>query len=191
MPTKRKPRRKPVEDKSIQKILGPNEMPDITGPGGRPTLYRPDYDEMLIKHMSSGLSFESFAGLIGVCDETIRTWTKVNASFHDARRRGTQACRLFWEQLGVYYIVEGRQVEIEVPDGKDEQGNPKTKKVRTKGTEKLNANLYRLNMANRFGWKNVGSEEADGAGVTVNIHAQIMEAIRARNASGSGGKGEK
>jgi hypothetical protein len=46
-----------------------------------------------------------------------------------------------------------------------------------KATEKLNSNIYRLNMINRFGWKNSGSEESDGAGVTLNLHATIMDAI--------------
>jgi hypothetical protein len=163
----------------------PNQMPDITGPGGRPSEYRKEFDQLLIKHMSQGLSYETFS-TITKCDvETMNNWCKEHASFLGAKKEAFAECRLFWEKLGVYYIVEGRSVEIEQPvlddngkQKKDKDGNLMTKKVRTKGTEKLNSNIYRLNMANRFKWTNTGSDESDGSNVTVNLHAQIMDAIK-------------
>ena len=45
-------------------------------PIGRPSKYDSKYCDMLIEHMSEGLSFESFAGLIGTCKETIYEWTR-------------------------------------------------------------------------------------------------------------------
>ena len=152
-------------------IPDPNVMPDITGHGGAPTKYRPEFNQMLINHMASGLSFESFAAITKCSVSIMHEWVKDNALFKDAKVEAFAQCRLFWEKLGVYYIVEGRQIEIEGPDGK---------KIKTKGTEKLNANLYRLNMVNRFGWKNSGSEESDGAGVTINLHSAIMHAIKTK-----------
>lgn len=192
MPEKKK-RRKPV-DKSLSKVLenaelpplaGPNVMPDITGPGGRESLYRPEYDKMLIAHMATGLSFETFAGEVGVCRETLYSWAKANASFHNAKERGKAACQLFWEKVGLFYMVEGRRTEIEVDrlveEEVEENGKIVKKKVLkrmkewTKGTEKMNSNVYRLNMVNRFKWTNSGSEEADGAAASVNINLQVSE----------------
>lgn len=162
----------------------PNVMPDITGPGGRGTSYESKFDQMLIDHMAKGLSFESFAGVVSKGTKTIYEWAKANASFQQAKTLGSAKCRLWWEIHGTAYLVEGRSIEVDGPDKVEVINGKEVRtptKIRVKKTEKLNTNLFRLNMVNRFGWKNSGSEEADGAGTTINIHAQIMEAIRERN----------
>lgn len=171
---KRKPR-KPVDESLAQMPpLDPNVMPNISeSKGHRLTDYRPEYDKMLIAHMSKGFSFKTFAAVVEVNLATMYEWAKVHASFHEAKEIAFVKCELFWETLGVYYIVEGRQVKIKNDDGTT---------TTTKGTEKLNPSLYRLNMVNRFKWTNSGSEESDGSSVTVNLHAQIMEAIKEKRA---------
>lgn len=68
---------------------------------GRPTLYKTEYDQMLINHMSQGLSFESFAGLVDVDRDTIYNWVQIHPSFSDAKKRAQEKCRIFWEKLGV------------------------------------------------------------------------------------------
>jgi hypothetical protein len=55
---------------------------------GRPTKYDSKYEEMLIEHMAEGYSFESFAGLIGVCYDTLYEWCKVNDAFSEAKKQG-------------------------------------------------------------------------------------------------------
>jgi hypothetical protein len=70
-------------------------------PGGRPTSYRPEYCQMLIDHMEEGLSFESFAGVIGVNRDTIFEWAKVQTEFSDAKKAGFEKSRLTWERIGL------------------------------------------------------------------------------------------
>ena len=58
------------------------------GSGGAPSKYNPSYCQELIDHMSTGYSFESFAGKIGVDRDTIYEWRKVHPAFSDAFRCG-------------------------------------------------------------------------------------------------------
>ncbi len=118
----------------------PNVMPDITGPGGLESNYRPEFPKMLIEHMGQGLSFEAFGGVVDAGTSTMYQWLKDYAPFQEAKRIGTNRSRIFWEKLGVYYGVEGRTMDI-----KDASGKVIGK---TKNSEKLNASIYRLNMAN-------------------------------------------
>ena len=70
-------------------------------PQGQPTLYRAEYDAQLIDHMSKGLSFESFAGVIGVSRSVIYDWTHAQATFLDAKMKGEQKRLLFYERIGI------------------------------------------------------------------------------------------
>ena len=74
---------------------------------GQPTKYRPEYCELLVGHMAEGLSFESFAGLLGVCKQTIYNWLDENPSFLDAKNKGFEANRLFYERIGVQQAKTG------------------------------------------------------------------------------------
>lgn len=67
---------------------------------GRPTDYDSKYCEMLIEHMSSGLSFEAFGGVIGVCKKTLYTWCEKQEEFLYAKQIATAKCRLWWEKVG-------------------------------------------------------------------------------------------
>ncbi len=67
---------------------------------GSPTKYDPKYCDMLIEHMSQGLSYETFAAVISVSRQTIYDWEE-NTEFLDAKRVAFEKCRLFWEKLGV------------------------------------------------------------------------------------------
>lgn len=102
----------------------------MSKPQGRPSKYKPEYDSMLIDHMASGLSFESFAGLIGVCDDTLREWEKVHPSFSASKRIGFAKNRLWWEQMGNAHITH--------TDSKFES------------SPKLNSTVFIFNMKNRF-----------------------------------------
>ena len=57
---------------------------------------------MLAKHMSEGLSFESFGGLpeVSASSQTLYAWLKKYPSFLEAKKTGQQKCMLFWEKMG-------------------------------------------------------------------------------------------
>lgn len=95
-------------------------------PVGRPTKYKPEYCDLLIEHMTQGLSFQSFAGVVGCCIETLYEWERSYPDFLDAKRLGLGRGRLFWEKVG-----------IEAALGK---------------ITGYNATTWVFNMKNRFDW---------------------------------------
>lgn len=66
---------------------------------GRPPLYKPEYCQLLIEHMSSGLSFESFAGVVRACRATIYGWCDTYPDFLDAKKQGFALMHLHDEKL--------------------------------------------------------------------------------------------
>jgi hypothetical protein len=69
---------------------------------GRPTKYRKEYCDQLIEHMGSGLSFETFAAVLNVSPQTIYQWTYDYQDFLEAKSLGVNACKIFWEKMGVH-----------------------------------------------------------------------------------------
>ena len=74
---------------------------------GRPTLYKPEYDEMLKDHMSEGFTYESFAGLIRVNQDTIYEWEKVYPSFSEAKKIA-RSLQLYANEKILADIVKGK-----------------------------------------------------------------------------------
>jgi hypothetical protein len=70
---------------------------------GRPTKYKEEYCEMLVKHMAEGFSFMSFAAVIDVNSDTLYEWAKpeVQPNFSDAKIIAFSKNRLFWERVGI------------------------------------------------------------------------------------------
>jgi transposase len=68
---------------------------------GRPTKYRPEFCEALIKHMSSGYSFESFAAKINTDRSQLYRWTERYPAFRDAHKKAKEQCQFWWETLGM------------------------------------------------------------------------------------------
>lgn len=93
---------------------------------GRPTLYKPEYCEMVVSHLSQGYSIESFAGLIDVHRDSIYEWKSKHPIFSDSIKRGIDKSLLYWEKLGMAGTL-----------GKIKGFNPAT---------------YIFTMKNRFGW---------------------------------------
>ena len=94
----------------------------------------------LIEHMAEGYSFESFAGLVGVGRTTLYNWAATHEEFAEAKDRAFAACLYWWEQraiTGLFARVES--------SGKG--------KERVTITTRLNAVVWRINMANRFAWR--------------------------------------
>jgi len=67
-------------------------------PTGRPSEYRPEYDEMVIECMAQGLSLTAFAGTVRVSRESVYRWMSAHSSFRDAVTRGRAARTLKLEQ---------------------------------------------------------------------------------------------
>lgn len=66
---------------------------------GRPTLYRHEFCEMLVKHMAEGLSFKSFAAVINTTDSTLENWVYDYPDFFAAKQLGRQYELLVWEKI--------------------------------------------------------------------------------------------
>jgi len=96
---------------------------------GRPTDYRPEYCEKLVKHMSEGLSFECFAAQLNVCRDTLYEWGKKHKEFSDTKKIGLEKCLEFWEKLGRMGVIG------KVPG--------------------FQQSTYIFTMKNRFGWRDV------------------------------------
>ena len=95
---------------------------------GRPSHYKLEYCDQLVKHMSKGYSFETFARKIKKSKQTLYTWSKQHPEFLDAKKKGETYCKYFWEDIG----IKGMKGEI----------------------KNFNAVLWIVNMKNRFGWCN-------------------------------------
>ena len=68
---------------------------------GRPSKYKEEFCQMLIEHLNTGYTFESFAGVANVCCDTLYEWLKVHEKFSEAKKIGNEKARLFWEKQGI------------------------------------------------------------------------------------------
>jgi hypothetical protein len=96
---------------------------------GRPSLYRPEYCEMLVKHMASGLSFDTFAAVIDVNLDTLYEWAKVHPAFSEAKKTAFLKNLHFWEMQG----MKGMWEDADGP--------------------KINPTIWIFNMKNRHRWR--------------------------------------
>ncbi len=92
---------------------------------GRPSSYKPEYCEALLKHMAEGYSIEAFAGSIRVSRETIYAWCDQHPDFADTKRIGFALCQLWWETRGKIGLID----------------------------KSFNSAIWIFNMKNRFSWR--------------------------------------
>ena len=116
-----------IRDVTPLPVAQPKPKPKM----GAPTKYDPKFCQMVIDHMSDGLSLESFAGVIDVHKGTLYDWRLAHQDFSDAVKRGVDKCRFFWEKLG----IDG--IHNESWEG---------------GSKSLNSTVWKFNMQNRFSW---------------------------------------
>lgn len=135
-------------------------MSEEKRPIGRPSKYKPEYCEKLIEHMASGLSFESFAGVIEVNVDTLHEWAKVHEEFSDSKRLAFAKNMAFWEKLGIEHIINKSDSES-LGDG-----------VSSSKSRSLNASVWIFNMKNRFKWRDRQPDETD---VVVNNLSQAND----------------
>lgn len=120
-------------------------------PGGRPTKYKPEYCEQLIKHMGEGFSFESFAAVVEITESTLYEWKLKNKEFSEAHKKGYGANRMFWEKISLDYLVSDKDT-------------------------KFNSTVWIFNMKNRFGWKDRHEIDTNVSGnVTFQLAAPIVD----------------
>ena len=133
---------------------------------GRPSKYKPEHCSMLIEHMASGLSFESFAAAIGVNRDSLYEWTKVHEEFSDAKKEGFDKNLLFWEKHGINGLYSTSEYDRE-------SGNTISKS--------LNATVWIFNMKNRHKWRDKQPGEED----QININLTLADKMaKARNRAG-------
>lgn len=139
---------------------------------GRPSKYDPKFCDVLIEHMSKGLSYESFAGAIGVSKQTLYTWESEYPEFLDAKEIGLGKSLLYWEQSGIKgaHTVE---VEEEIAE-RDPNGKPTGKMITVKVMRErpILPPVWIFNVKNRFGWRDRQPGEAD---VNVNFIAGLKD----------------
>ena len=136
---------------------------------GRPTKFKPEYCQMLEKHMEEGLSFEAFGGLIRVAKQTLYTWAEQYPEFLDAKRVGESLARLFWEKRA--------RDEMYSETFKDDQGMTVSKAP--------SAPIMIFNLKNRLGWRDRQPDEdgdergAPSAQAAPMTPDQIVELVKA------------
>jgi hypothetical protein len=97
---------------------------------GRPSKYRAEFCDLLLKHMSMGRSFEAFAPVVGVDRATLYRWEKVQGDFCDAKKRGVDASLAYWEQmLNAGTSGQLRTIASEITTVDPKTGEAKTVKV--------------------------------------------------------------
>lgn len=103
-------------------------------PAGRPTKYKPEYCDLVVKHLEEGLSIESFAGVIDVDTAQIYRWKEKYPEFRSSINRGVAKSLLWWDRQGQKGLWGTR----------DKQFNHRT---------------WEFNMRNKFGWRDEPKDE--------------------------------
>jgi hypothetical protein len=127
----------------------------------RPTKYKEEYCDVVKEVMGKGFSKEAVAGHIGISKDTLYNWVKKYKEFSDAIKKGVEASRVFWEELGIEMVTAG-------------QGN---------------STAWIFNMKNRFNWRDKKETQLtgkDGEDLTLNIKVvDDKDAIKAMSKNGS------
>jgi hypothetical protein len=73
----------------------------------QPYAYKPEYCDMLVKHMAKGFSYQSFAGEIDVCFKTLYNWEKDFPAWKAAKERGNPKNLKIMEAFGLKAMSGG------------------------------------------------------------------------------------
>lgn len=122
-------KKKTAKKKTSKKKTSKKKVHDNANKHGLNELkYREEFCDMLIEHMAKGLSYKSFAPVCDTHHRNMERWEKKFPEWRRAKLKAADACRKFWEQLGI--------------DG-------------VKGSVKnFNSAVWIFNMKNRFHWRN-------------------------------------
>ena len=125
---------------------------------GRPTLYKPEYCERLIKCMSEGYSYTAFAAEIGVHRSILYDWEKLYPEWKEAKLMAEDKSLLFWEKQG----IDGLYNVTEYEDGK------------IVSSKSLNSTVWIFNMKNRHGWRDKSPEENDQININLTLADRLI-----------------
>jgi transposase len=103
---------------------------------GRPSKYKPEFCEILIKNMTDGYSFEACCGILGVTKDTGYKWLQKYPEFADAKKYGEVKSQEWWETEGKLGLWSSKE-------------------------NKFNSAVWIFAMKNRFGWRD--KKEITGA----------------------------
>lgn len=110
---------------------------------GPPIKYKTEYCEMLINHMAEGLSYQSFAGLIGVSYKTLFEWEKDYPEFKEAKDRA-KPMQLLWDERMLNKGIIGTQ-------------------------RGYNAQAHKWKMANCHKWTDRSEQQIESKNISINI----------------------
>ncbi len=105
---KKSPPKKKILVPKSEKPISSEPIPE-SRKVGRPTIYKPEYCQLLIDHMKSGLSFECFGAAAGVSRDAVYRWANDIPEFAEAKRQAKDEGRLFWERKGVEGLIGNRE----------------------------------------------------------------------------------
>lgn len=102
----------------------PRKDPEDYLPRGRPSPYKPEFCEIVIKKMKQGAAIKELPYYLDVCIDTINEWRKVHPEFSAAIKKGSSYSEAKW-------MIKGR---------------------RSLRDKDFNYTGWYMNMRNRFGW---------------------------------------
>jgi hypothetical protein len=108
------------------------------GPGGRPSLYRPEYCERVLEFGREGMSVVEMAAEIGVSRNSLEErWPEAHEEFREAFARARELSQAWWERQGRVGLT----------------------------AERFNAQVYSRSMAARFpkDWRESKEQRVTGA----------------------------
>jgi hypothetical protein len=108
------------------------------GPGGRPSLYRPEYCERVLEFGREGMSVVEMAAEIGVSRNALEErWPEAHEEFREAFARARELSQAWWERQGRVGLT----------------------------AERFNAQVYSRSMAARFpkDWRESKEQRVTGA----------------------------
>lgn len=105
-------------------------------PAGAPSKYEPIFCEIAIELGRAGKSVTHIAAEIGVAKQTVYNWMQEHPEFLDAVTRAITFAEAVWMDKGEDYLVTGQGVTF-------------------------NAQNYKLQMQNRFDWREKKDQTVD------------------------------
>jgi len=110
---------------------------------GRPTKYKPDYNDKVIELFKQGASVEEICLELDICKQTFYNWCESNKEFLDSKKKGVDFSLGWW-------MKEGR--------------------IRLRDKD-FNYTGWYMNMKNRFGWADNQKTDitSDGKPITPTI----------------------
>lgn len=137
---------------------------------GRRSDYRPELCDLLIGHMKTGSSFESFASVAKCSIQTLYSWSDANPEFLEAKKVGRGLSLQWWESvIKMQAMGQLKRVKTEEPkvDSQgnliyDKKGNVMMKRTYESAAGSPAALIFALK--NMHGWRdkkdiNIGGQE--------------------------------